>query len=132
VAAPPPGPAGVVPAPETIVEVTRPPPPPDESPEVTVARLRPKFRACYQQGLRSDPTLAGRTHIKVRLDAEGNVLMASAEQVTGLTPDVVKCLSSVLVETRFSAPADGSATLVVPIAFQQQASPGAGPPPQPP
>lgn len=69
----------------------------------------PRFRACYQQGLRGDPTMRGTLSLRVRIDKSGAVTSADA---TGASIDAStrSCIEGVTKRLQFAAPGNGDAT----------------------
>ncbi len=89
--------------------------------ESVVARLRPKFRNCYQHyGLSADPGMSGAATIVGKVAANGEVDSAEASDVSGLSPAVVTCLQRVVKDAQFTAPHGVGATVRIPIKFVQQ------------
>jgi hypothetical protein len=84
-----------------------------------IARLRPVFRSCYQDGLREDAAMAGRVVFTVAVEEKGNVgSVAVATRSGGLSEAVVECMSLAIRKATFAPPTSGHvATLKVPISF---------------
>lgn len=85
-----------------------------------VAGLRPRFRACYQQGLNSDPNMSGKVVISAKVGPNGEVSSADISQNTGLSPSVASCIARVVRNAQFSPPGGGGSTLNIPVTFVQQ------------
>ena len=86
----------------------------------TVATLRARFRACYQAGLLSDPTMAGKVLVSARIGPNGEVTTSEIASINGLSPTVGQCIAGVVKRATFSAPGGGGATLQIPVTFVQQ------------
>lgn len=84
----------------------------------TVSALTPKFKACYDVELSSDPTLKGSVRLTLKLGPKGEVLGPPASSPSPLPPRMVDCLKSVLVSAPFSRPDGVNATIVLPLTFQ--------------
>lgn len=85
-----------------------------------IAGLRARFRSCYQQGLNSDPSMAGKVIISAKVGPNGEVSSADIAQNTGLSPTVASCIANVVKRATFSAPGGGGSTIQVPVTFVQQ------------
>jgi hypothetical protein len=88
--------------------------------EGTVATLRPRFRKCYQDGLRDDPTMTGKVTLAAKIAPNGDVASSTPEGVAGLSPKVVSCLQAALRRVTFGAPGDAGSTVRIPVSFVQQ------------
>ncbi len=88
--------------------------------EGTVATLRPRFRKCYQDGLRDDPTMTGKVTLAAKIAPNGDVASSMPEGVVGLSPKVVSCLQASLRRVTFGAPGDAGSTVRIPVSFVQQ------------
>jgi hypothetical protein len=101
--------AGVTPAsPEvvttTVTAVTNEVPTPNVvSPDKVIASLRPKLNACYQNGLKKDPKLAGGVTLSAKIDKSGKVSAVTPKLVEGLSPGVIKCLADTVKAASFAA-----------------------------
>jgi hypothetical protein len=85
-----------------------------------VAGLRPGFRACYNQGLNSDPGMSGRVMISAKIAPNGEVSSADGAQNTGLSAGVVQCLLRKVRNAQFDAPGPNGSTIQIPVTFVQQ------------
>jgi hypothetical protein len=88
--------------------------------ERVVAGLRPGFRACYNQGLQSDPTMQGSVTICAKISPNGEVDSANIQSNTGLSDGVAKCISRKVKNANFSPPGPNGSTLCIPVKFVQQ------------
>jgi hypothetical protein len=86
----------------------------------TIARLRPRFRKCYQDGLNIDPTMQGCVAVTARVSPDGDVERSEPKIVEGLSSDVAACITTTIKNAKFSAPGGNGATLNIPIHFIQQ------------
>lgn len=75
------------------------------------------FRACYEAGLRQNPTLAGRVAVRFAIDSTGTV--ASVSNAGSDLPDagVVSCVVGAFRGLSFPAPESGIVTVTYPIHF---------------
>jgi hypothetical protein len=85
-----------------------------------VAGLRARFRQCYQTGLNSDPSMAGKVVITARVGPNGEVSSADISQNTGLSSGVASCIANVVKRAQFSPPGGSGSTLNIPVTFVQQ------------
>ena len=85
-----------------------------------VAGLRPRFRACYQTGLNSDPTMSGKVTISAKIGPNGEVSDASIASNSGLSASVAACMANVVKRAQFNAPGGGGSTLQIPVTMVQQ------------
>jgi hypothetical protein len=85
-----------------------------------IANLRGRFRACYQTGLNSDPSMSGKVLISARVGPNGEVSSADVASNTGLSPAVAQCIAGHVRRATFSAPGGGGSTLQIPVTFVQQ------------
>jgi hypothetical protein len=88
--------------------------------ERVVAGLRPGFRACYNQGLQSDPGMSGKVLVSAKISPNGEVASADALQNTGLSAGVVQCILRKVRNAQFDAPGPNGSTLQIPVTFVQQ------------
>jgi MYXO-CTERM domain-containing protein len=79
------------------------PAPPPQADRV-IAATRSRMRACYQRGLRSDPTQTGRLSLSVDIASNGEVNAAKALSNTGLSAEVTSCVTHALLALQFDAP----------------------------
>ncbi len=84
-----------------------------------IASLRPKFKACYQTGLNSDPSLSGKVVITAKIAPTGEVDSASPTENT-LNPSVGACIARAVRNAQFAAPGGTGSTLRIPVTFVQQ------------
>jgi len=92
------------------------------TPDKVIAELRPKFNACYTDGLKKDPKLEGSVTLSAKIEKDGKVSAVTPKMVTGLNPVVIKCLSDKLKAANFAA-AGGMAyttSLDIPVGFSSQ------------
>jgi hypothetical protein len=85
-----------------------------------IAGLRPRFRACYQQGLNSDPSMSGKVVITAKVGPNGEVSSADVSSNTGLSAGVAQCIARAVRNAQFSAPGGSGSTLSIPVTFVQQ------------
>jgi hypothetical protein len=88
-----------------------------ESIQAVVREQYGKFRACYEQGLARDPTLAGRINVRFVINRDGSV--ANARVFYNEIPDcdVPRCILQAYQSLQFPKPEGGIVTVVYPIMF---------------
>ncbi len=84
----------------------------------TVARMKGRFRQCYQTGLNSNPEMAGSVTLVAKIGANGEVKSVSGGG--GALGPIVGCLKGVVSGGGFSPPEGGSAIVSIPITFVKQ------------
>ena len=85
-----------------------------------IAGLRPRFKACYQTGLNSDPNMSGKVVVSAKVAPNGEVQSADIASNSGLSPGVASCIAGVVKRAQFNAPGGGGSTLQIPVTFVQQ------------
>lgn len=80
-----------------------------------------RFRLCYENGLRNNPTLAGKVTVKFVIGKDGSVTQASKSDATMPDAAVVSCIVGTFQALSFPAPEDGKNVVVV---YPIQLSPG--------
>ncbi len=83
-----------------------------------------RFRMCYEQGLRGNPSLEGRVVVRFVIDQGGRVAHAASAGSTLPNDQVVQCVVQGFTRLSFPEVEGGVVTVVYPIIF----SPGDGPP----
>jgi uncharacterized membrane protein YgcG len=83
-----------------------------------VARMKGRFRACYQSGLNSNPDMAGSVVLVAKIGPNGEVQGVSGGG--GSLGPIIGCLKSVVQSGGFSPPDGGSAVISIPITFVKQ------------
>ncbi|HEY8079960.1 MAG TPA: AgmX/PglI C-terminal domain-containing protein [Labilithrix sp.] len=86
--------------------------------DAIVAKLRPRFRKCYQDGLSSDPTMHGKVVLNARVGANGEVNGVDVVSNNGLSQPVAACLQATLGRATFTA--HGASNVQVPVTFEHQ------------
>jgi hypothetical protein len=82
--------------------------------EQAIARLRPRFKRCYQQGLSSTPDMSG--SVMMTLVVDGEKITVTPKQVKGLSSDVVACLVTAMQAAQLQCQ-PGPQTINVPLRF---------------
>ena len=93
------------------------------APEVIqrVVRLNDgRYRACYENGLRTDPGLQGRVTVKFMIDRTGGVAVAADGGSDIPDEGVRRCVVSSFLSLSFPAPDSGAVTVVYPIVFSPE------------
>jgi hypothetical protein len=75
------------------------------------------FRACYERGLRGNPSLQGRVAVKFVIDRGGGVAVAADGGSDFPDRGVVQCVVSGFSQLSFPEPEGGRVTVVYPIVF---------------
>jgi hypothetical protein len=74
-----------------------------------------RFRACYEGGLRTNPSLEGRVEVRFVIDRQGAVSMAQ-DGASDLQSDSVKsCIVKSFYSLSFPSPDNGTVTVVYPM-----------------
>jgi hypothetical protein len=84
------------------------------------SQIHPGAKRCYQKGLESDPTQAGRIVILIKVGPSGEVESAGVSSNSGLSGGVAGCIASVARRARFDAPGANGSTISVPFNFVKQ------------
>jgi hypothetical protein len=85
-----------------------------------IARMRPSFHICYNQGLISNPDASGKISLKIQVGADGGVTGVAASVSGNLPAEVVECVKRRARSGRFNPPDGGSAVIDVPVTFVKQ------------
>jgi hypothetical protein len=81
-----------------------------------------RFRLCYENGLFTNPALAGRVSTKFAIGSEGQVLWSTDESYDLPDASVVACVTRAFSSLTFPSPPDSSqVTVVYPITFSSEA-----------
>jgi hypothetical protein len=84
------------------------------------SQIHPGAKRCYQRGLESDPTQAGKLVILIKVAPSGEVDSATASSNTGLSAQVAACIAGVARRAKFDAPGANGSTISVPFNFVKQ------------
>ena len=84
-----------------------------------VARMKGRFRSCYQAGLNSNPEMSGNVTLVATIGPNGEVLSVGGGGGGGFGA-IVGCLKSVVQGASFSPPEGGKASVSIPITFVKQ------------
>jgi hypothetical protein len=87
--------------------------------ERVVARMRPAFRACYNDTLKSNPDVFGSVRISAQVGARGEVRSATPS-ASDLPPAVVACVVRRVKTGHFEPPQGAHATVTFPVTFVLQ------------
>jgi hypothetical protein len=89
--------------------------------EATIRRLiHPGAKRCYQKGLESDASQAGKITILIKVAPSGEVDSASVAGNSGLSAGVAACIVGVAKRAKFDPPGGGGSMLSVPFSFVRQ------------
>jgi hypothetical protein len=83
-------------------------------------QIHPEAKRCYQRGLESDPSQAGRLVILIKVAPSGEVDTVSVSSNTGLAAGVAKCIQLIARRVKFDPPGTSGSTLSVPFNFVKQ------------
>ncbi len=83
-----------------------------------IAGLRPGFKSCYNKGLSSDPSMAGKIILAIKVQPNGDVESVSKAGGTGLSSEVEACIMNKAKHASFNG--GSGATIQVPVTFVQQ------------
>jgi hypothetical protein len=84
------------------------------------SQIHPGAKKCYQRGLESDPTQAGKLVILIKVAPSGEVDTASVQSNSGLSTQVANCIASVARRAKFDAPGPSGSQISVPFNFVKQ------------
>ncbi|HEY0466279.1 MAG TPA: hypothetical protein VGC79_18845 [Polyangiaceae bacterium] len=87
------------------------------SPDLVVAGLRPAFRQCFSRWLDAKADAEGSVRFALEVGCAGEVRAISAD-VQGVDEPTLECLFTVVAPAQFGPPANGHATLQVPVVFK--------------
>jgi len=76
-----------------------------------------RFRLCYENGLRTSPSLQGRVAVRFVIGRDGSVTRAEDGGSDLPDPRVVRCVTSAFTALSFPQPEGGVVTVVYPILF---------------
>jgi hypothetical protein len=80
-----------------------------------------RLRACYEDGLERDPSLAGRVSVRFVIDRSGAVSVAEldTEKTTLTDAKVTSCVVAQYTRMNFPQPEGGIVTVVYPVMFEK-------------
>lgn len=89
------------------------------NPGEVISGLRPLFNACFMDGMKKDPKLAGSVALSAKIDRDGKVSAVTPKRLDGLNDAVVKCLSDKMKTAQFAAAGSPgyAASIDVPLHF---------------
>lgn len=93
---------------------------PSESIQRTVRLNMGRFRLCYEEGLRTRPTLHGRVATRFVIARDGSVPVAIDGGSDLPAPDVVSCITQKFRTLSFSAPKEGVVTVDYPLVLSPE------------
>ncbi len=76
------------------------------------------FRSCYRRGLVHDPTQAGHVAVVARVGADGKVAKVETYGACELSREVLECMTDYAREVKFSPPASGHDSVVIPVSYE--------------
>jgi hypothetical protein len=84
------------------------------------SQIHPGAKRCYQRGLESDPTQAGKLVILIKVAPSGEVDSVTATTNNGLSASVAACISGVARRAKFDPPGANGSSISVPFNFVKQ------------
>jgi hypothetical protein len=93
--------------------------PPDTIQRV-IRQNHPRFRGCYERGLMTNPSLAGRVGVRFVIGRDGRVTNVADGGSDLPDASVVSCVSRAFYDISFPKPEGGIVTVVYPISFQPE------------
>jgi len=84
------------------------------------SQVHPGAKRCYQKGLESDPSQAGKIVIIIKVAPSGEVDSATVASNSGLSAQVASCIATVAKRAKFDAPGASGSTISVPFNFVKQ------------
>ena len=91
------------------------------NPELVVAGLRPRFRRCFSRWTDEKANAQGSVRFALELGCAGNVQAITADDVRGVDEPTLACLFTVVGPAQFDPPANGHATIQVPVVYKSAA-----------
>ncbi len=85
--------------------------------DATVARLRVKFRRCYETGLNKNPDISGKVTLRITIGLSGAVESVSSTTSGNLPASVVQCVERAAKSRDFPPPQGAVAVIKVPVSF---------------
>jgi hypothetical protein len=86
------------------------------------SQIHPGAKKCYQRGLESDPTQAGKIVILIKVAPNGEVDAATVQSNSGISASVASCISAVARRAKFDAPGPSGSQIILPFNFVKQGS----------
>jgi hypothetical protein len=86
------------------------------NPGGVVAEMSTGFRRCYREGLAQDPKMQGKVEVHATIGPNGDVVSVTPK-ATGLSPEVVRCVADRVRKGKFTPPAQGTDSVVIPVTF---------------
>jgi hypothetical protein len=84
------------------------------------SQIGPGAKRCYQRGLETDPSQAGKLVIAIKVAPSGEVDTVSTSSNSGLSSQVESCIKGVARRAKFDPPGAAGSTLSVPFNFLKQ------------
>ena len=85
--------------------------------ESTIMRETPRFRACYEAGLRNNPSLQGRVSTRFIVGSDGYVSHVANAASDLPDADVINCVNRVYYGIAFPKPKNGIVTVIFSLLF---------------
>lgn len=84
------------------------------------SQIHPGAKRCYQRGLETDPSQAGKLVMLIKVAPNGEVDSASSLSNSGLSAQVVSCITAVIRRAKFDPPGANGSSISVPFNFVRQ------------
>jgi hypothetical protein len=84
------------------------------------SQIMPAAKRCYQRGLETDPSQAGKLVIAIKVAPSGEVDSTNIASNSGLSDQVAKCIASAAKRAKFDPPGASGSTINVPFSFLKQ------------
>jgi hypothetical protein len=86
------------------------------------SQIHPGAKRCYQRGLETDPSQAGKLVLLIKVAPSGEVDSTNVASNSGLSAQVAGCIASVARRAKFDPPGANGSTISVPFNFVRQGS----------
>jgi hypothetical protein len=84
------------------------------------SQIHPGAKRCYQRGLETDPSQAGKLVLLIKVAPSGEVDSTNVASNSGLSAQVAGCIASVARRAKFDPPGANGSTISVPFNFVRQ------------
>jgi hypothetical protein len=102
------------------------------APSITTAEgvirgpIHAQAKRCYQAGLNSDPSMAGRVVIRIHIASDGTVDDSIVASDEGLATSVAECIAAGAKRAHFEPPGESGSTISIPFNFVRMSTVDAG------
>jgi len=88
--------------------------------DAAVAKLRPRFKRCYQEGLNSNPNMSGKAVLVAKVGPNGEVMSTDIASNEGLSSAVTSCLTSTVTQHAQFTGNNSVTTVRIPVSLIRQ------------